>query len=161
MTGLELTNRLVEDIKKAIQAKSIARSQEQLLADLKTYAHDPSFEINDSIEESWISLTCDISFPSDLAVFTQFINSIETEPLINYTKDSKIEMPNYLLQLENNKQKIADGFQKIKDHKNLRFVSGNVSKPFFDLLKERLDYIHEDATSVDKCYNSLIAKRKK
>ncbi|GAH45557.1 unnamed protein product, partial [marine sediment metagenome] len=57
MTGTELLNRLIDDIKKAIQAKSIARSHEQLMADMSTYARNPNFELNHSIEESWISLT--------------------------------------------------------------------------------------------------------
>lgn len=159
MTGTELTDRLIDDIKKAIRAKSIARSHEQLMIDMASYARNPSFELNHSIEESWISLTCNISLPSDLEVFTQFINYFE--PIIEYRKDSKINMVLYLQLVEENKQKIADGFQKIKDNKKLVFVSGLQVDPLFNLLKERLDYIHADAMSVDSCYYSLMNKRKK
>jgi hypothetical protein len=35
---------------------------------MSTYAINPNFELNQSIEESRISLTCDISFPSDLGI---------------------------------------------------------------------------------------------
>ena len=159
MTGTELLNRLVDDIRKVIQAKSITRSHTQLMADMSIYARNPTFELNHSIEESWISLTSDISFPSDLDVFTQFINYFE--PIIDYSKDDKINLKVYLQQLESNKQKVADGFQKIKDNEKLVFVSGQQIEPLFNILKERLDYIHADANSVNNCYLSLMEKRKK
>ena len=158
MTGTELLNRLVDDIKKVIQAKSITRSHAQLMADMSTYARNPNFEFNHSIEESWISLTSDISFPSDLAVFTQVINYFE--PIIDYSKEDKINLEVFLQQLESNKQKVAGVFQKIKDNENLVFISGQQIEPLFNILKERLDYIHADASSVNNCYQSLMQKRK-
>ncbi len=158
MTGEELTSRLINDLEEVVRAKSIARSQEQIMADIAFYASNPSTESNFNIGESWIALTCDISLPGELARFTQLINL--NEKIISYNKDDKVDISYYLNQIMENKNKIAVMIEQIKDNNNHRFVTGQNSQPLFDLIKERADYIHSEAISVDNCYIKLKNSRK-
>jgi hypothetical protein len=101
MIGLELMERLIDDIQKSIRAKSVSRSHEQLRVDMMTYAREIIQKSNFSIEENWISQTCDITLPYELGDLSQFIN--HSEQLVSYKSGDKVELQIFLNHLEQNK----------------------------------------------------------
>lgn len=157
MTGKELTDRIINDLEKVVRAKNIARSHGQIMTDITASSLNPSYDSKFSIGESWIALTCDISLPGELARFTQFVNYYNL--LVSFSKDDIVNINDYLKQVKENKDQIADTFEKIRNNTNLKFIVGTESKPFYDLIKERADYIHSEVASVDNCYKRLIEKR--
>lgn len=156
MKGLELTERLIDDLQKSIRAKNIARSREQLRTAMMTYARD-SIKSDFSIEESWISLTCDITLSYNLGDLSQFIN--HDEQLVSYKSGDKVELQSFLNQVEQNKDKIVATFQKLSDSPNLIAVFGQVQQTLFSYLKQKLDYLHDEALSVDNCYKRIIENK--
>jgi hypothetical protein len=157
MTGLELTERLIDDLQKSIRAKSIARGHEQLRADMMAYARDFRMKSNFSIEENWISLTCDITLPYDLGDLSQFIN--QNEQLVSYKSGDKVELQSFLNQVEANKDKIVATFQKLSDSPNLIAVFGQQKQTLFSYLQQKLDDLHNEAVSVDNCYKRIIESK--
>lgn len=158
MEAKELIDRLINDLKIAVLAKNNVRTQAQLQAEMTIEVRNPEYDANYSIEESWISLSCEITLPSDLAVFTNFSNAFGQ--IINYdvSVHGNINIVEYLEILKKNNIVISEALQKIKDNTNLIFVSGNNSEPIFNVINERLNYIHAEIKSVENCYKSLIEK---
>lgn len=157
MTGLDLIERLIGDLEKFIRAKSIARNRDQLRADMLINLTDFKRASNFSLEEGWISLTCDITIPYDLGDLSQFIN--HDEQLVLFKSGDKVHLSEFLIQLIENKSKIAAIFQKLNDSPNLVVVFGQQQETLFSYLKRKLDDLHNEALSVDHCYMKIAKSR--
>ncbi len=155
MTGIELTDRLIEDIAKSVQAKNVARSHSQLKTDMANFSRDIKIKSGFSIEEGWISLTCDISLPYSLGDLSQLINHSET--LVSYKSGDKVDLVDFLNQVTTNKANIAATFQNIKDNPNLVALFGQDHQTLFSYLKAKLDDVHNNASSVENCYKHILA----
>ena len=158
MTGSELTEQLIEDINICIQAQGISRINDQLKRDFAIYTKDRHFNLDYSIEESWISMSFDITIPYALSDLTQLINIGET--VLNFKNGEKADVNNYLAELITNKQKVSEIFQKIKDNKSLIFITSQYQQPLFTLLEDKLNNIHREAQMMNNCYKFLIEKKK-
>ena len=161
MTGSELTERLISDVKNAIQAKNVTRSHEQYKKDMLRNAYDPDYDMNHSIEELYIAGACSISLPYALAN-KDLLNMINHyEVILTNQGNDKVDLNEFLIQLEEKKEKLSHNIDRIKDNQSLMFVSAVGSEPLFNLLKNQLDYIHEDATIVYNCLEILKSKNNK
>lgn len=157
MTTLELLERLIDNLQLSIRAKSRARSREQLQSEMTEFAKDFTAKLNFSIEESWISLTCDITLPYELGDLAQYINY--SEQLISYKSGDKVDLQNFLNQVVQEKEKIVAMFQKINDSPNLIVSLGKEQQPLFSYIKQKLEDINKEVVSVDNCYKRLIEQK--
>ncbi len=159
MTGVELTNQLIEDIQNSIHAKNIAISRSLFKESFAKNTNNSNFKSDYSIEEGWISITCDITLPYAFSNLSQFVNT--TEQLLPYKTGDKADLDDFLIQVNLNKDKIASKFQQIKENENLVLINGPHQQTLFSLLEEKLDDIHSEALTLQNCYKIISVNKKK
>ncbi len=158
MTNIELTERLIDDVKKAILAKSITRSQKQLMQEMVIQMRNPTMNFKHSLDESWIALTCDITIPYDLLGLCSIINHFEK--VMSYKDGEKVDINDFLKQIEANKHLIIETFKKF-ENPNLIFTYGiGHSEPFINLLQQKLDDFNIEVLILYNCYQKLMETRK-
>ncbi len=158
MTSTELTERLIDDVKKAILAKNIARSHKQLMQEMVIQMHNPKMNFKHSLDESWIALTCDITLPYDLLSLCSLINHFEK--VISYKDGEKVDVNDFLKQIETNKQHIIETFKKFENPNLIVTYGPGNSEPLVNLLKEKLDDFNNEVLILNNCYQKLIESKK-
>jgi hypothetical protein len=152
MKGLEMTESLIDDIKKIIRAQKYARTREQLHIDIQSLNPDPNDKSNTYTEENSISFIYD-TIPIHLKNLISYFDFIES--YIDYNKDGKINVVHFSELLVEYKQQIIDALQKIKDNDNLIIHN----EPLYNRVKRLLDYIHQEAEVSDNCLNIIVKKK--
>jgi hypothetical protein len=133
MTGKELTERLIADIRKSATNRKTLQDPMQLIENIGNNGKVDLEKIMSSFNVT--------SFDERLGILTQFINT--NERLVNQDKGSKIDIDIYQRDVENNLEAISEIFQYILDG-NIANKSDSI--PISKLLIDQLQYLNESAS---------------
>lgn len=157
MTGQELTDKLIVGLQKTILAMGRAKSFSELKLDIESYVLNPTNALKQSKEENIITIVCGISLPSLLSDFACFINYFEK--VVEIETDKKVDFDIYLKQIIDNKEKVTNTFQEIKNNQNLFATNGDVKQSLFSFIVQKFNFINEEFQRIDDCYRVLLAKQ--
>lgn len=131
MTGLEYTDRLVENI------NSTSRTRIQVMdpfEQIKVIGLSGTTNLKDFNKSLGV---WDVD--SHLDILSQFINSSKT--LVNHKKGDKIDISVWQTDVSKNKERIGEIFQQIIDNNDL--IDLNSRKPISEFLIEQLEWINK------------------
>lgn len=131
MTGLEYTNRLIEDISTTIEGRN-------KVADPFSQVKQLGLSGQHSLEDFVAALNV-WEADAHLDIVSQFINF--NERIVNHDKGDKVNIEVFQHDITENRDSIGHLFQQLLDNKEL--VDLQTKTPIGDLLVEQLDYIHE------------------
>lgn len=145
MNGVELTERLIEDLKKSINAANVAT----------TIPEDASHLTNEKV---WIELSCGITLPYRLSELPQFINHFK--PILSYKINEPVNLTSFLADIKLHKTIVADTIQRIQNNKDFVHVSVQHSQSLFSVLESMLDEIHAEAQRIENCRQTIVTDKK-
>lgn len=157
MDAIQLTERLIHNTNILIHAKKDVRSPQQMKIDLLKYKKDRNYDLNHTVEENMISLTCYVTINEELSYLANCINkSTEIFEITN-----QINLDYFSEIIFNKKSEIINSIEDIKNSKNvMRVSSPNEYKTIFEDITETLDFINSEAIAVEINHKNLISKRK-
>ncbi len=157
MTSVNLIERLKADLTIITEARRNVRSQDELnMAYANSVTKSPS-EMNYTMEESWISMTCDITLSFSLHSLIPYFNYFDT--ILTTSNSHKVDICTFREEINNNDDKlisVLDNF--IQNQSIVVYYGGSEFKPISKVLKESLDLIHQESMIIYNCHEMLSKK---
>ena len=131
MTGLEYTDRLIEDIKKSAEIRAKVADP---FTQIKQIGLGGKADFKDFLGALNVGNT-----EAHLDILSQFTNI--NDRLIDHTKGSKVDIAIFKRDVTKNREAIGKVFQQLFDNDNL--IDLQTKSPISKFLKEQLEYIHQ------------------
>lgn len=131
MTGLEYTDRLIEDINKSARTRAT-------VPDPFTQVKMVGLTGQTNLKDFWSALNV-WDADAHLDILSQFINI--NERLVDHNKGDKVDISIFQRDILKNRVAIGNVFQQILDNKQL--IDITTGRPISEFLIEQLEYINQ------------------
>jgi len=155
MTGREITDQIIADLESSVEAQNNTRSNDEIMNAITAEAYDQSRPSTHSIPETWIALSCEISLPGFAITLVHLVNSIV--PVVEIGSNDRLTIRELLHLFKENRDRVAEVIQQIKDNTSLMYFSGNSSEPLFDFLMDRVKVVHDEAEQIRRAYQAYLS----
>jgi hypothetical protein len=158
MEGRQLYDRMISDIRLAINARDVVRGRFQNFVTVRDINGSAVRQRNEmSIEEDMIHSTYTISFSEDLARLVRLVNKFAENGLPFHT--DFVDVASCFAELLKNKDVVVCAFQKMIESSDVIPLGGKVPGTYSDLLNDHLAELHCDAEILDGLVHDLSQKR--
>lgn len=157
MTSVNLIERLKGDLAIITEARKNVRSQQELNMAYANSLTKGASEMNYTMEESWISMTCDITLSFSLHSLISYFNYFDT--ILTTSNTHKVDIFSFQQEMNNNFHKlisVLDNF--IENQSIVVYYGASEFKPISKVIEENLDLIHQESMIIHNCFEKLSKK---